>query len=492
VTAQNRKLSEVESSAKQDGPRGLRHPLHTRAHALIIDDDVNSREALAHLVAAEGFTVTCTGSLREARIQLTRRMPDVILVDLYLPDGVGLELVADIEQENPPKIILVTGRASVETAVDALRKGVSDYLTKPVNLDRLRIVLSHARPSEAVISARSLRDEVAAAEQSGRFGHLLGRAPEMLALYRRLARVAPSEATVFLVGESGTGKELVAQTLHDFSARAGQPFLAVNCGAIAPQLIESEMFGHERGSFTGAERQHRGYFERARGGTLFLDEVTEMPLELQVKLLRVLESRRFMRVGTDREITADVRVIAASNRDPEAAVASGHLRSDLFHRLNVFPLQLPPLRTRHGDVRLLAEHFLAGLNAPSKSRKTFAPSMLAALEAHTWPGNVRELKNVVQREFLLAKDELIGGEPFDAGADSASASEAYVEIPIGTSLAEADRRLILATLRQCSGVRKISAELLGISLKTLYNRLEEYRRHTPDEPFAEPAPPQGN
>ncbi len=253
--------------------------------------------------------------------------------------------------------------------------------------------------------------------------------------------------------------------------------MAVNCGAISPNLIESEMFGHEKGSFTGADRQHRGYFERADGGTLFLDEITEMPVELQVKLLRVLETGKFMRIGTDKEVETDVRVIAATNRDPEAAVAAGKLRADLYHRLNVFPIQMPPLRERVGDVELLAQRFLDELNQAHGTRKTFPPDGLAKLAANRWPGNVRELRNFVQRAYIMGEDVLDIGSALSLSAGPAEVTatpDAVVEIPVGMSLAEAEKQLILAAFALYGGVKKYTAEQLGISLKTLYNRLEEY------------------
>ncbi len=309
---------------------------------------------------------------------------------------------------------------------------------------------------------------------------MLGNSPAMQKLYDEMMRVAPTEATVLVVGESGTGKELVAQTLHELSPRRKETFIAINCGAISPNLIESEMFGHERGSFTGAERQHKGFFERANGGTLFLDEITEMPLELQVKLLRVLETGLFMRIGTTKETAADVRVVAATNRDPEEAVRQGRMREDLYHRLNVFPLALPPLRDRGSDVRMLADWFLERLNGERRTSKTFHDDVLAALMSHDWPGNVRELKNYVQRAFIMADGDVLTAPvaPVSLTLGSRNASDT-VAIPIGTSLAEADRRLIFATLRRCGGVKKRAAQMLGVSSKTLYNRLEEYAAEIP-------------
>jgi DNA-binding NtrC family response regulator len=437
------------------------------AHALIVDDNANLRRSLAELVAGCGFSVSEAGDLRDARMQLDWHRPEVVLIDLRLPDGSGLELLGSLEQGGGTAAVVVTGHASVETAVDALRQGAADYLIKPVNIERLRTLL-----------AGVARDAKQASDAAGRGipagGRMLGRSAPMKLLHRQIARVAPTEATVLLVGESGTGKELAAQTLHDLSRRSARPFLAVNCGAISPLLIESELFGHERGSFTGADRQHRGYFERADGGTLFLDEITEMPVDLQVKLLRVLESGRFLRIGTDREIAADVRIVAATNRDPEAAVSEGRLRADLYHRLNVFPLQLPPLRERDGDIGLLAEHFLAELNRKHHSAKRFAANCQEHLAAQPWPGNVRELRNCILRAFILSDDEIAAESLYSCIQPPAAPEPATIELSVGTSLAEADRQLILATLERCAGVRKSTAEILGISLKTLYNRLEEY------------------
>ncbi len=442
-------------------------------HILIVEDDASARAALGELVSAEGFTTAQAGSLRDARIQISRHSPDAVLIDLVLPDGNGMDLLEDIPSHSGTEIIVMTGHASVETAVEALRMGAADYLVKPVNFQRLKSILARIpRPGDLKAEIGNLRGEL---RRLGLFGQMLGNSPAMQTLYDQVSRVAPTEATVLLIGESGTGKELAAQTIHDLSLRRKQPFLPVNCGAISPNLIESEMFGHERGSFTGADRQHKGYFERANGGTLFLDEITEMPVELQVKLLRVLETGVFMRVGTNREIDTDVRVIAATNRDPEEAVADGKLRADLYHRLNVFPLQLPQLRERGKDVELLAQHFLDQLNAHNNTKKTFLPQAMDTLRAYNWPGNVRELRNYVQRAYIMSDDTGISTEavPLQVSATQAS-SGSTLTIPVGTSLASADKKIILATLEQCGGVKKRAAELLGISLKTLYNRLEEY------------------
>lgn len=311
---------------------------------------------------------------------------------------------------------------------------------------------------------------------------LIGDSEPMVQLRRQIRRVAPTEATVLILGESGTGKEMVAQTLHEQSARAPGPFIPVNCGAIAPSLIEAELLGHERGSFTGAERQRAGYFERAHGGTIFLDEVTEMPLEMQVKLLRVLESRAFQRVGGTETLQVDVRVIAATNRELDAAVNEGRFREDLLYRLAVFPLRVPPLRERGGDVVQLAQHLLAELNAREGARKVFSRKSLGELALHNWPGNVRELKNAVTRAFILS-DQTVEFRLAAVGSRSrrVTVQGGCLQIGVGATLAEAQRELILATLEHFSGDKRRTAEALGVSLKTLYNRLESYRRLQPAE-----------
>jgi two-component system response regulator AtoC len=280
---------------------------------------------------------------------------------------------------------------------------------------------------------------------------------------------------VLITGESGTGKELVAQTLHDLSRRRKSAFIPINCGAISPQLIESEVFGHEKGSFTGAVREHKGYFERANGGTLFLDEITEMPIELQVKLLRVLEEGTFMRIGSDRAIEVDVRVIAATNRNPHEAVAEGKLREDLLYRLQVFPLHLPPLRERGRDVILIADEFLRDMNRAEGTSKTFTTDAHEILMGRHWPGNVRELRNVVQRAYIMA-DDLIDAAcvRLEAGKAEKDTGGPFLQVRVGSTVAEVERRLMLATLEQCGGTKEKAAQMLGISLKTLYNRLREY------------------
>jgi two-component system, NtrC family, response regulator HydG len=442
------------------------------AHALIVDDDPDVVDWLQEVARMEGFTVARAHSIRDARIELGRQRPDVLLTDLRLPDGEGIELVRELEKPEATEVIVVTGHATVDSAVAALRAGASDYLVKPADLDRVQAVLRHAKKTSALQhEIGELREEL---RKLGRFGRILGSSPRMQVLYDQLSRVAPTSATVMLIGESGTGKELAAQTVHELSRRRDAPFLPLNCGAVAPQLIESELFGHERGSFTGADRQHKGFFERANGGTIFLDEITEMPMELQVKLLRVLETGTVMRVGGTQTIASEVRVICATNREPEKAVTDGKLREDLYHRLNVFPIRLPPLRERGTDIEQLAQFFLDDLNRVEGTNKTFSRDALVRLYQHPWPGNVRELKNTVQRTYIMADDVIEFDTAVTDTTPKTDDDGTTITIRVGTPLEEVERRVTMATLAYCGHVKRKAAEILGVSLKTLYNRLETY------------------
>ncbi|MEJ8291721.1 sigma-54 dependent transcriptional regulator [Delftia tsuruhatensis] len=508
-------------------------------HVLIVDDDADSAATMRELVGVDRFSVAVAHTLRDARRQMAMQPPSLVLLDLQLPDGNGMDLFGDRQVPQDSQIVLVTGHASLDSSIEALRRGAMDYLVKPVGIGRLEDILSRfliPTPGLAgtgmgasfdAITPQDMPDAPGAGGgQQGHFGRLWGHAPAMQRLYHQMERVASTSVTVFITGESGTGKEVVAQTLHELSPRRSRPFLAVNCGAISPHLIESEIFGHEKGSFTGADRQHQGFFERAATGTLFLDEITEMPMELQVKLLRVLETGSFMRVGSTQTLQTDVRVIAASNRCPFEAVASGRLREDLLYRLNVFPIELPPLRERLADVPLLAQHFLQTISRREGQAKQFTASALKQLAQYSWPGNVRELRNAVQRAYVMEPGTQIGSEwlprpprsidppsrmpvsmaaplttqqhahaphlphtpqaasiAVHAAAGPGTAATTYelpdtepatIQLPIGMTMAQAERLLIQATLKQCKYQKERTAAMLGISLKTLYNRLKDY------------------
>jgi two-component system response regulator AtoC len=446
-------------------------------HVLIVDDHSETLSSLADLIEREGFTTARAKSLQAARDQLKGQAPDVILLDLNLPDGRGMSLLDELDPASSPAIVLITGQASVNTAVEALRRGVTDYLTKPLDLGRLRAILADiGRTGGLKREIEDLRSDLSA---QGRFGVLVGTSPRMREVYDQISRVAPTSATVMIVGDSGTGKELVARTVHNLSRRRHGPFVALNCGAISPSLIESELFGHEKGSFTGAERRHKGVFEQATRGTLFLDEITEMPAELQVKLLRVLETGTFTRTGGEGELTVDIRFIAATNRNPEEAVQQGRLREDLFYRLKVFQLNLPRLRDRIDDVPLLAEQFLKQIGEAEGEARHLSAEALAILREYPWPGNVRELKNAMYSAYIMASSDLTPAcfpQEIRQPASAQPRNDHTVPIHVGMPLAEVERRIIVATLSHFDGSKAQAAEVLGISLKTLYNRLQEYRR----------------
>ena len=446
--------------------------------ALIVDDEDDFRISLEMLVKREDFECRTAASLGEALAELQKGVPDVVLIDLHLPDGNGLEFLREQGVLDTSEVIVVTGQASVESAVDALHQGAADYLSKPIDRARLISCL------KSVGRTRALKQQVSILSSElrdlGHFNGIIGRSSAMQQVFDLIQRVAPTDASVFITGESGVGKELVAQTIHKLSKRSAGPLLPVNCGAMPANLIESELFGHERGSFTGAERRREGCFERASGGTLFLDEITELPPELQVKLLRVLESRTFTRVGGNESIATNVRVLAATNRDLRKAVEDKVLREDLFYRLNVFPIVVPPLADRGHDVVLLAENFLDQFNDEHGTAKNWTPAALAQLARQPWRGNVRELKNVVQRAFILAESEL-GTETLEHVSEAArdSSRVATFEVSAGSNIGDVERRLIEATLTLFNGDKAKTADALGISIKTLYNRINVYSASRP-------------
>jgi DNA-binding NtrC family response regulator len=461
-----------------------RDPGRTKAEALVVEDDPLTLRALSTLVELEGFSVRRAASITEARRELQRERPDVVLCDVVLPDGKGMEILSLAREQPGTEVILITGNASVDTAIEALRLGAYDLLLKPLDEGRLKTLLANfSRHRELREEVSALRHEL---RQLGRFGAMVGTSAAMQHVYDLIEKGAPSEVSILLTGESGTGKELAAATVHALSRRRAKPFVAVNCGAVASSLIESELFGHEKGAFTGATRRHEGYFEQANGGTLLLDEITEMPPELQVKLLRVLETGILQRVGGSAQIAVDVRIVAASNRDPEKAVESGNLREDLYYRLNVFPIRMPPLREREADLELIAAHLLEEMSKNEGKQVKLSRPALDVMRMYSWPGNVRELRNVLQRAFILSDGviqpqnlppEITGDRSSTqpTPASTGSAPDGRLDIHVGMSIAEVERRLISATLEEVGGNKKRAADVLGVSLKTLYNRLKAYR-----------------
>jgi DNA-binding NtrC family response regulator len=442
--------------------------------AFVVDDDKAFSAAVAELLEQQGLQVVTAATLREARKLLTMPPPDLLLVDLMLPDGSGLDLIQEIQTDAATKIVVITGHASLDAAIESLRARVFDFLVKPIDLEQLQSCIrsvTGAPKKTAKCAVDPIHGEGGAGSDL-----LIGESPVMQELKRTIEKVAPTDATILLLGASGTGKDIVAKAVHQQSNRRDQRYLAVNCGAVSSQLIGSELFGHERGSFTGAHRQHKGYFERASGGTLFLDEVTEMPLELQVQLLRVLETGTITRLGGDGEIPVDVRLIAATNRNPDQAVQERKLREDLFFRLMVFPIHVPLLRERTGDAARLANYFLGELNRTHGTEKHLSKAALSHIERHTWPGNVRELRNAIQRAFILAED-LLDENHFGFCNSLVPKPDADpLNLSVGMSIDDAERRLILATLEHYDGDKPRTADALGVSLKTLYNRLKQYEQ----------------
>jgi DNA-binding NtrC family response regulator len=429
-----------------------------------------------------GLDVDLAADAESALEKALAAPPDLIITDLNLPSRSGMELIGDLQERGiDATLVVLTAHGTIDSAVDATRRGVYDYLVKPVDRERLTTVVQKG------LERSSLRQEVAHLRRellrTGRFQDVVGKSPAMLEIYRMVEQVAPSSAPVLITGESGTGKELIARAIHRMSQRPETRFVAINCGAIPETLLESEIFGHERGAFTGAIAARAGCFEMADGGTLFLDEIGEMPVELQSKFLRVLEDGVVRRVGGSREITVRVRVIAATNAPVEQLLERGKFRDDLYYRLNVFPLALPPLRKRREDLLLLAEHFLAEFSrANDRTLAGFSEDALALLAKYNWPGNVRELRNAIQRAVILCREGEIQAHHLPprvrAGTSAAAPEHATapgsVSLPVGTSIDDAERVLILETLASCGGNKTQAAAQLGISVKTLYVKLNKY------------------
>ncbi len=435
-------------------------------NVLLVDDNDAFSSAVVEVARQARCKITATDKLESARRLLTEKTYDLLLIDLALPDGNGLDLVQDIDLASQGRVAIVTGNPSIETAVRAVKSPAFEYLIKPVSPETLTRLMDDAQRRAHVRDAGVVRQ----------FGGMLGQSACMQALFEKIRRVAALDVCVLVHGESGTGKELVARALHELSGRAGR-FVAVNCGAIAPELLSSQLFGHERGSFTGAMQSHAGYFEQAQGGTLFLDEITEMPPALQVYLLRVMETRSLTRVGGAREIPVDVRLIAASNRDPQRAVASGNLRSDLYFRLMEFPLAVPGLRERREDIPLLAQHFLDRLNERYGTGKTFTAEALRTLGERNWPGNVRELRHAVQRHYIMAGENgriEMQTEP-EPPLRSGASSDGSVHFTVGMTFDDVEREMLLKTLAHFNNNKRQAARALGITAKTIYNRLLRYR-----------------
>ena len=454
-----------------------------RQRVLIVEDDAPARRGMADLLTLWGYEVAVAADGAEALERAAEQSPAVVVSDLVMPGMDGLALLSALRADHPDcAVIMLTGQGSIESAVQAMKDGAYDYLTKPLDPARLQVMLERALDrAESAREVHRLRREL---RNRGAFGRIVAGAPAMQEVTRQIEQVAPTDATVLVLGESGTGKELVARTIHDHSPRRRAPFVAVNCAAIPDTLLESEIFGHEKGSFTGATGRRPGCFELADGGTLFLDEIAEMNPATQVKFLRVLQDGRFRRVGGQAEIAVDVRVIAATNKNPAKALQEGMLREDLYYRIAVFSLALPPLRERPEDLEELVRVLLEELDERhGRTVRGVDEATLAVFRRYAWPGNVRELRNVLERATIVCPGDLIGvahlpSPPAPAASTETSGDQSAddVRLRVGTTVDEAERRLIVRTLAFTGNNKTRAAEILGISLKTLHNKLNRYSR----------------
>ncbi|HZI80246.1 MAG TPA: sigma-54 dependent transcriptional regulator [Vicinamibacterales bacterium] len=448
---------------------------------LIVEDEPATRVGLTELVRTWGFTAASASDGQEALERITEFRPTIIISDLVMPRMSGLDLLRALANDGGEyTIVILTAQGTVETAVEAIKEGAYDYLTKPIEPQRLKILLDKiVERQDTLREVKVLRKQL---RDQGAFGQMVGASSQMRKVYQTIEQAAPTSASVLIWGESGTGKELVAQTIHQLSPRSQLPFVPINCAAIPETLLESEIFGHEKGAFTGAFDRREGCFELADRGTLFLDEIAEMTPATQVKLLRVLQERKFRRLGGRQEQAVDVRVIAATNAVPADAVKSGKLREDLYYRLNVFAIELPPLRRRKEDLPLLIQSFLAEFNARNrKAVSALDPAAMKALEQYNWPGNVRELRNVIERAVILCSGQFIEPKhlPPLVAAPTADTVKPALSITPGTTVEEAENRLILMTLEHTRDNKTRAAEILGISLKTLHNKLNKLRGRGP-------------
>src|SRR6202789_4156908 len=451
----------------------------TQERILIVEDEENERTGLAELVSCWGYRTDAAPDGVEALEKIPVFAPSIVITDVKMPRMGGMELVEKLaDMSQTIAVVMVTAQKATDTAFHAGRLGVQDYIEKPIDVRRLRSILTNigeimnAR-TENELLRRRLRDK-------GALGLLVGASAPMQEIFRLIEQVAPSTASVLITGASGTGKELVARTIHDLSPRRNKPFVPINCAAIPETLIESEIFGHEKGAFTGALERRTGCFDLAEGGTLLLDEIGEMPVGTQAKLLRVLEDHKLRRLGSKVETSVDVRVLAATNKVPDEAVARGELRNDLYYRLNVFNIHMPPLREHKDDVPGLVESLLKDMSA-KHGRKVAAVSeaVLNLFQNYSWPGNVRELRNTIERAVIVCDGGMVetkhlppgfGHAPLRSGSNDPDA----VRLGVGTTVEEAERLLILKTLEATSNNKTRAAEILGISLKTLHNKLKEY------------------
>lgn len=453
------------------------------ATVLIVDDEKNIRDGLAMAFEDEDFDILEASDGIEAWNLVNKKQVDLVITDLRMPKLDGFELLKRIFSSYPTiPVIVLTGHGSIEDAVQAMQNGAIDFFTKPVDLDHLILTAKKAIEHGQILEQnKRLTQEIDTLKKKQGYSKIIGKSEKVTKLMEVISQVAPSKASVLVTGESGTGKELVADALHEMSGRAKGPLIKVHCASLSPSLLESELFGHEKGAFTGATAQKKGRFELANGGTIFLDEIGEIDLTTQVKILRVLQERSFERVGGEQTISVDVRVVAATNRNLEEEIKKGNFREDLYYRLNVVHIEVPPLRERKDDIPLLISSFIETFNAEDEKKvEGFTAAARKHLVAYSWPGNIRELRNTVESCVVMARGKWIDTDELPEHITS-SKSESEISLKLGVSLAEAERELIISTIGYCGGNKTKAAEVLGIGRKTLHRKLQEYNLEGGDE-----------
>ena len=452
---------------------------------LIIDDEKNIREGLGAALEMEGYKIALASDGKEGLARLVKGDIDLVITDLRMPEVSGEHVLAKVTAENPGvPVIVLTGHGSIDSAVDAMRNGAYDFLTKPLNLDQLVLIVKRAlQGRELVLKHKELQEELNSRKS---FESIIGKSAEMQKIFEIVRKAAGSKASVLITGESGVGKELIANALHNLSSRRDNSLIKVHCAALSENLLESELFGHEKGAFTGATSLKRGRFELANGGTIFLDEIGEIDQNVQIKILRVLQDKRFERVGGEETLEVDVRVIAATNRDLEAEIAAGRFREDLYYRLNVVHIHVPPLRDRRDDIPLLITAFLQEFAKENgKTIEGIDSRARSALYKFDWPGNIRQLRNCLESAVVMSSGPIIKLEDLPPSIAGSSQAD-IIEVPAGIPMAEAEKMLILQNLAINKGNKTKTADILGIGRKTLHRKLDEYAGKTAPEDKAAP------
>jgi DNA-binding NtrC family response regulator len=443
---------------------------------LLVDDDTNTANGLRKILLQDGYDTLCAYTGNEALNLIESENFDIVITDMKLPDISGFSIIEKVKKKDADvPVVMITAFSSLQTAIDAMKKGADDYLTKPVNIDELELILKKIWEKQLLIfQNRELKQKL---HDKYNFSGLIGNTPEMQLVFKTITDIAPTAATVLVYGETGTGKELVANAIHYNSDRKDKSFIALHCASLSEGVLESELFGHEKGAFTGAMSQRRGRFELADGGSLFLDEVGEMNMHIQIKLLRVLETGRFERVGGETTLESDVRIIAATNKDLEKEIKEGRFREDLYYRLNVINLRLPSLRERREDIGLLIDRFLLKYATKNKKDiKGFSPQSVKMLSDYDWPGNVRELENAVERAVVMAKKELIEPDnlPSSINQSTRKLRKDTFRIPSGTTMKEIEKKIILETLQTTNGSKSKAAKILGLSTRKIEYKIKEW------------------